>query len=148
MPDLIIRRGTIVDGTGSPPYVADIAITGKVITEVGEKITSQGCREYDAHGLIVTPGWVDIHTHFDGQVTWDPWLTPSSAGGVTTCIMGNCGVGFAPCQKERRDFLINLVEAIEDVPGTALHEGMKWEWETFEDYLNAIEKRSWRAMWQ
>ena len=96
----------------------------------------------DATGCIVTPGWVDAHTHMDGQVTWDPWLTPSSETGVTTAIMGNCGVGFAPCAASRRDFLMNLVEAIEDIPGTAIMEGLVWEWETFEEYLDALDRRS------
>mmetsp|Transcript_74400 Transcript_74400/g.172409 ORF Transcript_74400/g.172409 Transcript_74400/m.172409 type:complete len:689 (+) Transcript_74400:79-2145(+) len=142
-PDLVIRGGTIVDGTGAPPFAGDVAVSGSKIVAVGGAglAIPKGRHEYDARGLVVAPGWVDAHTHFDGQVTWDPYLTPSTAGGVTTCIMGNCGVGFAPCQTERRDALINLVEAIEDVPGTAVHEGLKWEWETFEEYMNALDRR-------
>lgn len=140
-PDLVIRGGTVVDGTGRPPFVADVAVTGKEISAVGPNLPVRGLRELDAQGLIVSPGWVDAHTHFDGQVTWDPYLTPSTAGGVTTCIMGNCGIGFAPCQSERRNELINLVEAIEDVPGTAVHEGLRWEWETFEEYMDALSRR-------
>mmetsp|Transcript_81476 Transcript_81476/g.174518 ORF Transcript_81476/g.174518 Transcript_81476/m.174518 type:complete len:693 (-) Transcript_81476:57-2135(-) len=140
-PDLVIRGGTIVDGTGGAPFVADVAVTGGLISAVGPNLPSKGASEYDARGLVVAPGWVDGHTHFDGQVTWDPYLTPSSSGGVTTCIMGNCGVGFAPCQRERRNALVELVEAIEDVPGTAVHEGMRWEWETFEEYMDSISRK-------
>ena len=125
MRDLIIRNGTIVDGTGAAPYVGDIAIDGDRIVEVGE-VSGAGRREIDATGQIVTPGWVDIHTHYDGQATWDPVLAPSSWHGVTTAIMGNCGVGFAPVRPDAHDFLIELMEGVEDIPGSALHEGIDW----------------------
>ena len=145
--DMVIRNGTLVDGSDDPAFQGDIAIKDGLIIAVGDRtgtgrLDITGDKEFDASGCLVTPGWVDAHTHMDGQVTWDPYLTPSSNSGVTTCIMGNCGVGFAPCAESRREFLINLVEAIEDVPGTALHEGMKWEWETFEEYLDALSRKS------
>jgi len=130
-----------VDGTGAVPRVADVAVTGGEITAVGTDLRLRGRREVDCHGLVVAPGWVDAHTHFDGQVTWDPYLTPSSAGGVTTCIMGNCGIGFAPCQATMRNFLVDLMDAVEDIPGSALHEGIRWEWETFPEYLASLERQ-------
>lgn len=139
--DVVIRGGTIVDGTGSPPFQGDIAIDGALITAVGHALAVRGAFEVDARGLLVAPGWVDVHTHFDGQVTWDPLLTPSGLCGVTTCIMGSCGIGFAPCRRRQRRFLVSLVEAVEDIPGTALHQGISWEWETFEEYLDALERR-------
>ncbi len=140
--DLIIRGGTLVDGTGVAARVADVAIDSGRITEVG---TVQGgaTQIIDADGLLVTPGWVDVHTHYDGQVTWDTELAPSSWHGVTTLVMGNCGVGFAPAQPDRHDWLIGLMEGVEDIPGTALAEGIEWEWETFPQYLDALEKRRW-----
>jgi N-acyl-D-aspartate/D-glutamate deacylase len=138
MHDLVIRGGTVVDGTGAPARVADIAIDNGTITTVGS-VAAKGRREIDASGLIVTPGWVDIHTHYDGQVTWDKYLTPSCWHGVTTLVMGNCGVGFAPARPERHDWLISLMEAVEDIPGSALAEGIKWNWESFPEYLNAVE---------
>jgi N-acyl-D-aspartate/D-glutamate deacylase len=138
MHDLVIRGGRVVDGTGGPSRVADVAIDGGVISVVGE-VTARGRREIDAGGLLVTPGWVDIHTHFDGQVTWDPYLSPSCWHGVTTVVMGNCGVGFAPARPDRHDWLISLMEGVEDIPGSALAEGIKWNWETFPQYLDAIE---------
>lgn len=138
MHDLLIRGGQVFDGTGADPVVADIAIDGDKITAIGV-IAANGKEEIDASGRIVTPGFVDIHTHFDGQVTWDPYLAPSSWHGVTTIVTGNCGVGFAPCKPEQRDWLIGLMEGVEDIPGTALHEGINWQWETFPQYLDALE---------
>ena len=140
MRDLIIRGGTIVDGTGGKPYIGDVAIDGDRIVEVG-KVAGEGRREIDATGQIVTPGWVDIHTHYDGQATWDPLLAPSSWHGVTTAIMGNCGVGFAPVRPDAHNFLIELMEGVEDIPGIALHEGIDWKWETFPEYLDALEAK-------
>jgi len=139
MHDLVIRGGTVVDGTGAAPRRADVAISNDRIVEVGEGV-GEGTREIDATGLLVTPGWVDIHTHYDGQATWDPHLTPSGWNGVTTLVMGNCGVGFAPVRPGQQDFLIQLMEGVEDIPGTALSEGMTWEWESFPEYLDALEK--------
>jgi N-acyl-D-aspartate/D-glutamate deacylase len=138
MHDLVVRHGTLVDGTGTPPRVGDVAIDGDRMTHVGAT-AGPARREIDARGLLVTPGWVDIHTHYDGQVTWDPYLTPSSWHGVTTVVMGNCGVGFAPAQPDRHEWLIGLMEGVEDIPGTALAEGITWGWETFPQYLDAIE---------
>ncbi|THD77347.1 MAG: D-aminoacylase [Phenylobacterium sp.] len=140
MRDLIIRGGTIVDGTGEAPFVGDVAIDGDRIVEVG-KVTGQGRREIDATGLIVTPGWVDIHTHYDGQATWDAVMAPSSWHGVTTAIMGNCGVGFAPVRPGAQEFLIELMEGVEDIPGSALAEGIDWKWESFPEYLDALEAK-------
>ncbi len=139
MHDLVIRGGNVVDGTGAPARRADVAIDDGRIAAVGDDI-GPGEREIDATGLLVTPGWVDIHTHYDGQVTWDPHLTPSGWNGVTTLVMGNCGVGFAPVHKGQEDFLIQLMEGVEDIPGTALAEGIDWSWETFPEYLDALEK--------
>jgi len=138
--DLIIRNGTIVDGTGAAPYLGDIAIQGDKIVAVGE-VTGTAKREIDAGGMIVTPGWVDIHTHYDGQATWDPLLAPSSWHGVTTAIMGNCGVGFAPVRPTDHNFLIELMEGVEDIPGAALAEGIDWTWEHFPEYLDALEAK-------
>ncbi len=137
--DLIIRGGTIVDGTGGDRFTGDIAVKDGLIAQVGE-VRGQAAEEIDASGMIVTPGFVDIHTHYDGQATWDQEMAPSSWHGVTTVVMGNCGVGFAPAHPERRDWLIGLMEGVEDIPGTALAEGMKWDWETFPEYLGALEK--------
>ncbi|PCJ67996.1 MAG: amidohydrolase [Rhodobiaceae bacterium] len=139
--DMIIRGGTIVDGTGAPSFTGDIAIDNGIITAVG-KIEGTATEEMDAKGLLVTPGFVDIHTHYDAQATWDPFLTPSSLHGVTTAVMGNCGVGFAPVKPEARSQLIDLMEAVEDIPGAAMHEGIKWEWESFPEFMDAISKRS------
>jgi N-acyl-D-aspartate/D-glutamate deacylase len=138
MHDLVIRNGTVVDGTGAARRVADVAIDGELITAVGSEI-ARGRRELDADGLLVTPGYVDIHTHYDGQATWDPYLTPSSWHGVTTVVFGNCGVGFAPVRKGAAPYLINLMEGVEDIPGTVLSEGVKFNWESFPDYLDALE---------
>lgn len=136
---MVIRGGNVVDGTGASAINGDVAITDGLITEVG-KVDGRGRREVDAAGLAVTPGWVDIHTHYDGQVTWDPQVTPSSWHGVTTVVMGNCGVGFAPVRADGHDFLIELMEGVEDIPGTALHEGMDWQWESFPEYLDALDR--------
>ena len=137
--DIVIRGGTVVDGTGSAQRTADIGIQGDRITEVGRGL-GRGHREIDADGLLVTPGFVDMHTHYDAQVTWDPYLTPSSWHGVTTVVMGNCGVGFAPVAPDKHAWLIGLMEGVEDIPGAAMHEGIQWGWESFPEYLNAIEK--------
>ncbi len=139
MHDLVIRSGLLVDGTGTAPREGDVAIDGDRIAHVGTG-AGPGRREIDARGLVVAPGWVDIHTHYDGQVTWDPWLTPSSWHGVTTVVMGNCGVGFAPARPDRHQWLIGLMEGVEDIPGSALAEGIRWEWETFPQYLDALER--------
>lgn len=139
MHDLVIRGGMIVDGSGAPGRPGDVAIDGERLSSVGGT-AGAGRREIDATGNIVTPGWVDIHTHYDGQVTWDPYLTPSCWHGVTTVVMGNCGVGFAPARPDRRQWLIGLMEGVEDIPGTALAEGIRWEWETFPQYLDALER--------
>ena len=136
--DVVIRGGVVVDGTGAPGRAADVAIDDGGITHVGE-VHASGREEIDADGLLVTPGWVDVHTHYDGQVTWDPLLTPSSWQGVTTVVMGNCGVGFAPVRPDRHDWLIRLMEGVEDIPGTALHEGITWGWESFPEYLDVID---------
>jgi N-acyl-D-aspartate/D-glutamate deacylase len=138
--DLVIRNGSLVDGTGSPLRRADIAIKGDRITEVGADI-GRGRRELDADGLLVTPGFVDPHTHYDGQATWDPVLAPSAHHGVTTVAMGNCGVGFAPVAPDRHDWLIEMMEGVEDIPGTALHEGLRWDWESFPEYLDALDRQ-------
>jgi N-acyl-D-aspartate/D-glutamate deacylase len=139
MHELVIRGGTVVDGTGAPAATADVAIDGGTIVEVG-RVEASGVREIDADGLVVAPGWVDIHTHYDGQVTWDPEMSPSSWHGVTTVVMGNCGVGFAPVRPGSEGFLIELMEGVEDIPGTALHEGIDWQWESFAEYLDALER--------
>ena len=141
MHDLVIRGGLVVDGTGAKGRTADIAIDNGLVMEVG-KITAKGKREIDATGLVVTPGWVDIHTHYDGQVTWDPLLSPSCWHGVTTVVMGNCGVGFAPARPDKHDWLIELMEGVEDIPGSALAEGIKWNWETFPEYMDSLDKQS------
>ena len=140
MQDLIIRNGTVIDGTGAPSIEADVAISNGRITEIG-KVQGRGAEEIDAKGLLVTPGFVDIHTHYDGQAIWDSRLAPSSWHGVTTAVMGNCGVGFAPCKPADRDRLIELMEGVEDIPGPALHEGLDWRWESFPQYLDALEAR-------
>jgi N-acyl-D-amino-acid deacylase len=139
MHDIVIRGGTILDGTGSEAFAGDVAIDGAKITQVGGK-AGPAKRKIDANGLLVTPGWVDVHTHYDGQATWDPVLAPSSWHGVTTILFGNCGVGFAPVRPEHRAGLIDLMEAIEDIPGTALAEGLKWDWESFPEYLDALDR--------
>ena len=140
----VIQNAYLVDGSGSPAMHADIAFEGDFITEVAAPKslpTPSTTRVIDADGRLVTPGWVDIHTHYDAQATWDPWLTPSSWHGVTSVVMGNCGVGFAPASSDRHDWLIALMEGVEDIPGTAMTEGITWEWTSFEEYLTALESR-------
>ena len=139
MHDTVIRGGTIVDGTGKPAYTGDVALDGDRIAQVGGK-AGPGKREIDADGLLVTPGWVDVHTHYDGQATWDPELAPSSWHGVTTILFGNCGVGFAPVRNEDHASLIGMMESIEEIPGITLAEGLKWNWETFPQYLDALDR--------
>lgn len=143
MHDLIVQGGTVVDGTGAPAMTADVAISDGVITDVGTLSGQAARRTLDADGLLVTPGWVDLHTHYDGQATWDEVLAPSSWHGVTSLVMGNCGVGFAPARPDRHNWLIGLMEGVEDIPGTALAEGIQWEWETFPEYLDALGRRRW-----
>src|SRR3954466_13480065 len=142
MHDLVIRGATIVDGTGGPSRTCDVAVDGAPISVVGE-VEERGHRELDGTGLLVTPGWVDIHTHYDGQATWDPDLAPSSINGVTSLVMGNCGVGFAPAHPDRHDWLIRLLEGVEDIPGTALAEGMTWGWESFPEFLDVLDGMRW-----
>jgi N-acyl-D-aspartate/D-glutamate deacylase len=139
--DLVIRGGTIMDGNGGVPFRGDVAVSAGRITEVG-KVMGRGREEIDANGLSVTPGFIDIHTHYDGQAVWDSQLAPSSWHGVTTIVMGNCGVGFAPVRKDTQDAVIALMEGVEDIPGPCLHEGLDWSWESFADYLTALERRS------
>lgn len=140
--DVIIAGGTVVDGTGRPGFLADVAITGPTITAIGPNLQRQFVSErvVDATGHIVTPGFVDIHTHYDGQVTWDPLLTPSSGHGVTTLMFGNCGIGFAPCRPLDRTQLIDILVSVEDIPGTALHAGIRWDWTTFPEYLDSLSR--------
>jgi len=140
MYDLLIRGGTIVDGSGSAAFTGDVAVDHGRIAAVG-RIEGAARRTLDAGGLLVTPGFVDVHTHYDGQATWDPLLTPSCWHGVTTAVMGNCGVGFAPMKAERREFLIELMEGVEDIPGAVLAEGVDWGWESFPGYLDALEAK-------
>ena len=140
MIDLIVRGGTIVDGTGRAPFVGDVAVDAGRVVAVGE-VEGDAREEIDANGKVVTPGFVDIHTHYDGQATWDSLLTPTAWHGVTTLVMGNCGVGFAPVAPGKQEFLIGLMEGVEDIPGTALHEGIDWKWESFPEYLDALEGR-------
>jgi N-acyl-D-aspartate/D-glutamate deacylase len=139
MHDLVIRGGTVVDGSGGEPFVADVAIDGAAITAIGPDLPA-GKEELDASGKVIAPGFVDIHTHYDGQATWDAEMAPSSWHGVTTVVMGNCGVGFAPAKPDRHDWLIGLMEGVEDIPGTALSEGIRWDWESFPEYMDALEK--------
>ena len=138
--DLVIRGGTLADGTGGPLREADVAVDGGRIVAVG-RFEGAGRQEIDATGRIVTPGFVDIHTHYDGQVAWDSRLAPSSWHGVTTAVMGNCGVGFAPVRAHDRDRLVELMEGVEDIPGSVLHEGLSWDWETFAQYLDTLDRR-------
>lgn len=138
--DLVIRNGTIVDGLGGEPYVGDVAVRDGVIASVGA-VAERGAREIDATGLLVTPGFVDLHTHYDGQAIWSDRMTPSSAHGVTTAVMGNCGVGFAPCRPEDHDVLVDVMAGVEDIPGVVMVDGLPWDWETFPEYLDAVEAR-------
>src|SRR4051795_10239816 len=140
-PDLVIRGGTIADGKGGELFEADVAISGGRITEVG-KVTGKGKEEIDAKGKLVAPGFVDVHTHYDGQVTWSQDITPSSQNGVTTAIMGNCGVGFAPCRPQDHFRLIQLMEGVEDIPEPVLSAGIPWAWESFPDYMEWLSKRN------
>lgn len=140
MHDIVIRGGMIVDGTGAAPYKGDVALDGDKIASVGGT-AGPGKQEIDASGLLVTPGFVDVHTHYDGQATWDPMLAPSSWHGVTTVVFGNCGVGFAPCRPEDHDALIDLMEGVEDIPGIVLDEGLKWDWESFPEFMDALERQ-------
>ena len=139
MHDIVIRGGSIIDGTGRPAFTGDLAIENERIAVVGGK-AGRGRRVIDADGFLVTPGWVDVHTHYDGQATWDPILAPSSWHGVTTILFGNCGVGFAPVRPQHRDALIDLMEGVEDIPGPVLAEGLKWDWQSFPDFLDALER--------
>ncbi len=143
-PSLVIRGGTIVDGSGGDPYEADLAISGGVISAIGGAIP-KGVEEIDARGKLVTPGFVDVHTHYDAQVTWGERLSPSSWNGVTTVLMGNCGVGFAPCHEHQREMLVKLMEGVEDIPEVVLNEGLPWNWHGFPDYLDALAARRYDA---
>ena len=138
--DLVVRAGSVLDGTGTEAYTADIGVKDGVVREIG-RINSKTYQEIDADGAIVTPGFVDIHTHYDGQATWSNRMSPSSHHGVTTAVMGNCGVGFAPVRSEDHELLIELMEGVEDIPGVALHEGLSWDWESFEDYMDHLSAR-------
>lgn len=142
MLNLVVRNGLLVDGTGAPPRPADVGIEGDRIVAVGT-VDGTARRTIDAEGRLVTPGWVDIHTHYDGQVTWDPEMAPSSINGVTSLVMGNCGVGFAPAHPDKHDWLIRLLEGVEDIPGAALSEGMTWGWESFPEYLDVLDRLRW-----
>ena len=137
--DLVIRNGTIVDGLGGEPYVGDVGVRDGVIAAVGAVNGEAAQREIDATGLLVTPGFVDLHTHYDGQSVWSERLTPSSAHGVTTVVMGNCGVGFAPCRQEDHDVLVDVMAGVEDIPGVVMTDGLPWTWETFPEYLDALD---------
>src|SRR5260221_6835307 len=138
--DLVIRNGLVVDGTGGAPFNADVAISGGRIAQVGA-VPARGREEIDAQGRIVTPGFVDIHTHHDGQATWENRMVPSSAHGVTTVVMGNCGVGFAPCRCDQHDLLIRLMEGVEDIPHPVLVDGLPWTWESYPEYLDFLATR-------
>lgn len=140
MADLVVRDALVLDGSGAPAFRGDVACDDGIITEVGA-VDGRGAREIAADGLVLTPGFVDLHTHYDGQVTWDADLAPSVYHGVTTIAIGNCGVGFAPAAPDRHDWLISLLEGVEDIPGTALAEGLTWGWESFEDYLDVLDSR-------
>lgn len=142
--DLVIRGGTVVDGSGESPRQADVAVRDGVIVEVGE-VTASGREEIDAHGQLVTPGFVDVHTHYDGQASWENRLVPSTNHGVTTVVMGNCGVGFAPCKPEHRDMLIKLMEGVEDIPNAVLSEGVDWQWTSYPEYLDYLDGRQFDA---
>lgn len=136
--DLLIRGGTIVDGLGGEPFTGDVAVRDGIICDVGAVVEGHATREIDATGLLVTPGFVDLHTHYDGQAIWSDRLTPSSAHGVTTAVMGNCGVGFAPCRPEDHDVLVDVMAGVEDIPGVVMVDGLPWHWETFPEFLDAL----------
>ena len=140
MHDIVIRGGTIIDGTGAAPFTGDAAIAGGRLVGVGGK-QGPGRREIDAAGLLVAPGWVDVHTHYDGQAMWDPLLAPSCWHGVTTVMFGNCGVGFAPVKKHHRGALMDLMEGVEEIPNPVLSAGLTWEWETFPQFMDELERR-------
>lgn len=142
--DLVLRGGTVLDGLGGPAREADVAVRGGLIAEVGE-VAGAGREEIDARGRLVTPGFVDVHTHYDGQATWENRLVPSTNHGVTTVVMGNCGVGFAPCRPEHRDMLIKLMEGVEDIPNVVLSEGVDWSWTTYPEYLDHLATRRFDA---
>ena len=137
--DLLIKNGSIVDGTGSKPYIGDVAVSGDTITEVGS-VSGAATQTIDADGNLITPGFVDLHTHFDAQAGWDPMLTPVSWHGVTTALFGNCGVTFAPCKPADREFLAGMMETVEDIPKNAILTGLPWDWESYGEYLDSIEK--------
>ncbi|MBO6658714.1 MAG: amidohydrolase family protein [Pseudomonadales bacterium] len=139
--DLIIRNGEVFDGNGGPSIQADVALKNGVISKVAPSIEGDATRTIDARGKIVTPGFVDVHTHYDGQATWDNHLNPSSNLGTTTIVMGNCGVGFAPCKPEDHEVLVQLMEGVEEIPGSAMDEGLPWNWESFPEFLDALEER-------
>jgi N-acyl-D-aspartate/D-glutamate deacylase len=143
-PSLVIRNGTIVDGSGGDPYEADLAIEGGRVSAIGKNLP-RGAEEIDARGRLVTPGFVDVHTHYDAQVTWSERLSPSSWNGATTVVLGNCGVGFAPCREDQHAMLINLMEGVEDIPEVVLSEGLPWNWHSFPDFMDAIAARSYDA---
>lgn len=143
MADVVIRNANLVDGSGAPARTADVAVTNGIIESVDDAGAGpSAAREIDADGLLLTPGWVDVHTHYDAQASWDPYLTPSSWHGVTSVVMGNCGVGFAPAAPDRHAWLIEMMEGVEDIPGSAMTEGMSWEWESFEEFLDALDRRN------
>ena len=145
MTDLVIRNARLVDGSGAPERPADVVVaSGRVasVEAAGRASTAGAARVIDADGLLVTPGFVDVHTHYDAQVTWDPYLSPSTDHGVTTVVMGNCGVGFAPAKPADHELLVRLMEGVEDIPDVVMTEGVPWNWETFPDYLDALERRS------
>ena len=137
----LIRGGMVYDGTGAAPFVGDVVFEGQTICFVGKEYTGDAEHIIDAKGKIVTPGFVDMHTHYDGQISWDEELAPSVYHGVTTVVLGNCGVGFAPVHAADRSRLIELMEGVEDIPGTALHQGITWDWESFPEYMDALEKK-------
>ena len=139
--NLVIRNGTIIDGTGNTGFISDLEITDGIISAIGMDLPV-GTEEIDATGKLVTPGFIDVHTHYDAQVTWSSRITPSSWNGVTTVMIGNCGVGFAPCKPDDRDKLVELMEGVEDIPEPVLTEGLPWNWETLEEYLDSLDKKS------
>ncbi|MFZ9232274.1 MAG: amidohydrolase family protein, partial [Ilumatobacteraceae bacterium] len=145
MTRIIVSNARLVDGTGAPARMADVVMENGIFTDVvpaGTATKEPGSRVVDADGTLVTPGFVDVHTHYDAQVSWDPWLTPSSWHGVTTAVMGNCGVGFAPAHPDRHQWLIELMEGVEDIPGAAMTDGIDWQWESFPEYLDAVDARA------
>lgn len=139
--DLLVRNGLVCDGSGKPPERLDVAVSDGVITRVGATIEGTAAREIDASGKVVTPGFIDVHTHYDGQATWDEHLVPSSTLGTTTVVIGNCGVGFAPCRPQDHEVLVKLMEGVEEIPGSALDEGLPWTWESFPEYLDTLDRR-------